>query len=115
MSVLRADLNAWIKFIAQMPVIDREDIAASQFRRDAVDPIECRLIESPYFSRRLAMGRVRPIGGLGTCRSLGKRALDQHKAVTFETDKFFFTVANQTNGHGIEQLVGKMDTDKWIE
>ena len=115
MSMLRADLNACIKFIAQMPVIDREDIAASQFRRNAVDPIECSLIKGRLSSRRLAMGLVRPIGGLESCRFLGNGALDKHKPVAIEIDKFFFTVANQTNRHGIEQLVGKMDPDKWIE
>src|SRR4029453_2522032 len=60
MSMSRADLNAYIKLIAQMPVIDREDIAASQFRRNIVDPIKCRLIESRFFLRRP-----------GSCRSVG--------------------------------------------
>ena len=92
MSMFRADLNACIKLVAPMPVIDREDIAASQFRRNIVDPMKCRLIESPFFPRRL-----------GSCRSLGKRALDEHKPVALKIDQFFFALANQTNRHGIEQ------------
>ena len=45
MSMLRADLNVSLKFIAQMPVIDRQHIAALQICRDIVHPIECRLIK----------------------------------------------------------------------
>src|SRR4029453_559117 len=101
-SMLRARLNACIKFVTPMPIIDREDIAALQFRRNIVDPIKCRLIESFFFPRPSER-----------CRSFGTRALDQDKLVALKIDKFFFALANQTNRHGIEQFVGKMDAGKW--
>src|SRR5947208_11275865 len=97
MSMLRADLNAFWKFVIHASVIDRYDIAAPQIRGEAVDPIECRLIENPILGRRLgspARSSFAQRCGRGR-RSLRKRALDEHKLVVLKIDKFFHPAADQ--------------------
>src|SRR6266567_854306 len=104
MSMSRADLHASVKFIAQMPVINRNDVAALQVRGEAVDPFECRLIENPFLVRRL-----------GSRRSLRKRALDEHKLVVLKIDKFFHLAADQAHRHRVQQFVGKVDANEWLK
>ena len=52
--------------------------------------------------------------GLGDAY-LGEGNVEETQSVAFKIDKFLFALANQTNRHGIEQFVGKMDAGKWIE
>ena len=88
-SMLRADLKVRLKFVAKTAVIDRNHVPGLQVPGDIVNPIEHGLVECSGFSR--------------------KRALDQHKLVALEIDKFFHAVADQAHRHRVEQLVGKMN------
>ena len=45
MSVLGANLNACLKLIARMSIVDRDRIASLQVRSEVVDPIERSLIK----------------------------------------------------------------------
>ena len=49
MSMLRADLNVSLKFIAPMSVVDGDHVASLQICCDTVDPIERSLIKAPMF------------------------------------------------------------------
>src|SRR5207244_7913980 len=93
-SMLRAYLHLCLKFVAQTPVIDRDNVAALQFRCYVVNPLERRLIESAFSLRRL---RSR--------HSPGKWTLDKHKLVALQIDKFFHAAADQPNRHRIQQFV----------
>ena len=64
MPMLRADLNAFVKFIARKSVIDRRRCSRVQVCRNGVDPIECSLIKGRLSSRRLGKLPMRFAGRL---------------------------------------------------
>ena len=45
MSMLGADLNVSLKFIARMAVVDGDHVASLQVRSQVIDPIERNLIK----------------------------------------------------------------------
>src|SRR6266481_4863565 len=113
-SMLRAHLDLCLKFVRQTSVIDRDNISALQFRCDVVNPFEGRLIESPSVCRQL--GRLRQgFGAQGSSRSLGARALHEHKVIAFHINKFFHVAADQAHRHRIQQFVGKMNAHEWLQ
>ena len=94
MSMLGADLNASLKFLARMPVIDCDHITTLQICRDFVDPIERSLIK---------------------LRSM-KRTFDEHKLVAFEgRPAFSRSATDQADWHCVQQFVGKMDAGEWLK
>src|SRR5439155_19170656 len=103
-SMLCADLNVSLNFLAQPAVIDCNDIPPLQVCRDLVHPIKDSVVKSAALPRQL-----------GSSRSLENRALNEDKVVPVETYKFFPSTAHQTRGHRVQQFVGKMDTCEWLE
>src|SRR5438477_12059095 len=92
MSMLGADLNVSLKFLAQKTIVDRNHIATLQVRRDLVDPLEGSLIEPNFINR----------------------PLDEDELVAVEAYQFLRSITDQVHGHCVQQFVGKMDTREWF-
>src|SRR6266536_337904 len=102
-AMLRAHLNVSLKFIFQTPIIDRDNVAPLQFRCYVIDPIERRLIESVPLCGRLE-GRL-----------LRNWALHKDKLVILQINKFFHVAADQAHRHRVQQFVGKMNAQEWLQ
>ena len=92
--MLRAHLNASLKFFTQAPVIDRDDVPALQIRGDVIDPIQRSLAKVP-----VAIGRT----------------LNESKVVALEANKFLRVLTDQTHRHRVQQFVGKMNAHEWLQ
>src|SRR5437868_14698689 len=128
--MLRADLQCprgsmrSKKFVTRIAVINREHVTAIEFARYVVDPIECREVNFGLVIRRAHGQFLQMIAQ----RSFRNRLIDEYEHVAIQRDKFFQPCAfrrgaelpptfrdDQVRWHGIEKLVGKMNSYKWLK
>ncbi len=127
--MLRADLQCprrsmrCEKFVTGMAVINREHVPTIEFARYVVDPVECREV---YFGLVTSGPRRRFLQMIAQ-RLIGNRLINEYEYVAVQRNKFFQPCAfrlgakapptlrdDQVHRHGVEKLVGKMNSDKWL-